>query len=158
MNKLKRTHSEAYLQKMRSVFYFNEFYAKNPCSIGEGILQTYDKSKKDFALVRIFIDLSLKESQPYVIFINKLEGFVSLDLVSTPKTSEEIAKNHLVISPDHLIFGIGSLIVKDATVFLQPENQPDVLAAALLWAADFECNLNPESGLDSINEFLSPDC
>ena len=155
--KLKRTHSEAYFKKMAPVFNFNEFYTKAPCLINEGILETYDQSNKVFALVRVFVDSSLEKSQPYVIFISKTKAMVFLDLVSSPITLEEIIENHEKISTDHLIFGVGSLNVENKKVILK-EGKNACLAAALLWAVDFESNLDPESGLVIVENFLNPDC
>jgi hypothetical protein len=142
---------------MIPVFNFNEYYTKSPCLISEGILETYDESNKVFALVRIFIDLSSENNQPYVIFIKKTKKMIILDLVSYPKTLEEIIEKHEKISVDHLILGVGSLKVKDKKIILK-EGKNANLSAALLWTVDFESNLSPESGLVIVKNFLNPDC
>lgn len=153
---LKRIHSEAFLQKMKPVCIFNEFYTKTPCLIGEGILETHENSDKNFALARIFVDLSVDDSQPYIIFINKTENMMFLDLVSRAEAIEKIAENHEQISTGHLIYGVGVLKIKDGAIVLQKEKKNDNLVAALLWAADFESNLNPEMGLGLVKQLLCP--
>jgi hypothetical protein len=156
MEILKRTHSEAFLQKMRPVFVFNEFYTKTPCLISEGILEAQDQPDK-FALVRVFIDLSVGGNQPYIIFINKTKEMVVLDLVSYPGAIEKIAETHEKISSGHLIYGVGSLDVISKSVRLG-EKRKDHFVASLLWATDLESNLKPGTGLSLVKQFLCPDC
>jgi hypothetical protein len=153
---LKRTHSEAFLQKMKPVGIFNEFYTKTPCLIGEGILETHENSDKNFALVRVFVDLSVDRDQPYIIFINKTENIMFLDLVSRAEVIEKIAENHEQISNGHLIYGVGLLKHEGQTIILQREKKNDNLVAALLWAADFESNLSIETGLSLVKQLLCP--
>jgi hypothetical protein len=153
---LKRTHSEAFLQKMKPVGIFNEFYTKTPCLIGEGILEAHENIDKNFALVRVFIDLSADRSQPYIIFVNKIENMMFLDLVSRAEAIEKIAENHEQISSGHLIYGVGMLKNEDGVITLQREKKNDNLVAALLWAVDFESNLNQEIGLGLVKQLLCP--
>jgi hypothetical protein len=153
---LKRTHSEAFLQKIKSVFIFNEFYAKNPSLIGEGILEPHEESNKNFALVRVFVDLSVDKDQPYIIFVNKTENIIFLDLVSRLEAIEKIAENHEKISNGHLIYGVGVLKNANGKIVLQKEKKNDNFVAALLWTADFESNLGIEMGLGLVKQLLCP--
>lgn len=157
MEILKRTHSEAFLQKMKPVQIFNEFYTKTPCLISEGILEVENKSDR-FALVRVFIDLSVDGNQPYIIFINQTKEMVFLDLISYSKAIEQIAETHEKVSNSHIIYGVGSLNVMSKNVLLSGERRNDNVVASLLWATNLESNLRPETGLSLVKKILCPGC
>jgi len=147
--------SDPYLQKFSSVRKFQEYYTNEACIISEAVLEDIDETNKKFVLVRVFVE-TVNKRQPYVIFINKREKIVFIDLISSPTSLEKIIDKHEKLSPDHELFGVGNLITKDKRIFLTESGQNDELAAALLWAVNSEVNLDPKIGQGIITEFLNP--
>jgi hypothetical protein len=148
--------SDAYLQKMMSVYAFQEYYTNAACLINEAVLEDYDETNKRFVLVRVFVE-TVDQQQPYVIFINQHEKMVSIDLISSPTSLEKIIEKHEKIAPKHSLFGTGSLTTKNKEIFVK-SNQNDDLAAALLWSVNSQVNLSPKIGLEIVKEFLNPIC
>lgn len=150
MGKFKRS-ADAYLQKLKPVFRFQNFYAQKESLLSEGFLEP--ETGKGI-LVKVFIDLTSDKSQPYIIFFD--DKTLSFDLVSSPVTIEKIIDRHEELSDSRLL-GVGSLRVEaDKTFFTETEGENNPLAAALLWAANLSTNLKPNNGFEVLQTFLEP--
>ena len=139
--------------KLSSVHAFKSFYFKEPGLTKASILETDDKSNKDYVLAQVFIDLT-KERQPYAIFSERKNEAVFLELISFNASLEEIINKHTTFCPKRTLIGVGSLRASDKIAF--KNGKLDGLAATLLWAVDSPTNLSPKIGLETVKEFLNP--